>query len=166
MKYFLTLILLFLFSSFRPHPIHLAVTEIVFKNKSAQVVHKIFIDDLEKHIEKNEKKKGKDVKLNLNTDKQSLESEALIQKYLRENFNIKINNKVFAPKYLGSEFETDAIWVYEEIENVGEPGKIEIFNKILLEFYNDQTDFVHVKVNDKKQSARFEKGHTLQAFNF
>jgi len=152
--------------AFQFHPIHLAVTEITFKNNSVQIVHKIFIDDLEKQIEVDLKKRGNPQKLNLNSPKENPQTSVYLKEYLKENFSIKLNNKDYTEKYVGQEYEMDAIWIYMEIEKAEVPNKVEISNKILLDIYEDQTDFVHIKINDKKQSGRFERGKTKQIFNF
>jgi hypothetical protein len=142
------------------HPIHVAITEMEYKPsaKSLQITHKIFTDDLEKHIELLQKKAGKNIRLQIGTPKEASQTDALLEQYIALNFVVIIDGKPITPKLLGKEQETDATWIYMEVENLNFPRKVEITDTFLLDLHEDQQNYVHCKVADKKKSLRFTKG--------
>jgi hypothetical protein len=108
----------------------------------------IFIDDLEKSLEK----QGV-TKIYIGTEKEKQEANSLIIKYLQSNFSIKLNNKALAYDFLGKETSNDkqAIWVYLEAKNVKDIKQIFVENKIITETYSDQKNIVQINVPSKKQ---------------
>ncbi len=147
------------------HPIHIAISEVVYneKSKALQITHKIFIDDLEKQIEQSQEK---ELKLRLNTDKEHENTDAYLNDYLQKHFRIKINGKAYKGVFLGKEYETDAVWLYVEIENIKSLKDITIENTILTDLYEDQNNFVHFNINKQKKSLRFQRGNILQSISF
>lgn len=168
-KYFMIGILSLLWSSFAVfHPIHISISEVNYseKDKSLQIMHKIFVDDLEDHIEEIQKAAGKEVQLRLNTPKELSDSDLYIQKYIRDYFIIKVDGKVYSGSYLGKEYETDAVWIYVEIPKLKRPKTIDISDLVLMDFHLDQQNFVHFKIADQKKSLRFQKGKEQQQVKF
>ena len=110
------------------HPIHLAVTEIAYseKEKSLQVIHKIFVDDLELHIEQKAKSSGQEIRLHLNTPKEHPMTDALLQTYLSEHFQVKVNGKNGNSIFIGKEYENGAVWIYSEFPNLPKPRQLDI----------------------------------------
>jgi hypothetical protein len=141
--------ILFLFS-FEMHQFHISKTDVTFKptEKTLQITMHIFIDDLEKSLEKQGISK-----IYIGTEKEKQEANSLIIKYLQSNFSIKLNNKPIAYDFLGKETSNDkqAIWVYLEAKNVKDIKQIFIENKIITETYSDQKNIVQINVPSKKQ---------------
>jgi hypothetical protein len=108
----------------------------------------IFIDDLEKSLEKQGVSK-----IYIGTEKEKQEANSLIIKYLQSNFSVKLNNKALAYDFLGKETSNDkqAIWVYLEAKNVKDVKQIFVENKILTEIFSDQKNIVQINVPSKKQ---------------
>lgn len=158
--------LLFLFAvpRFFPHPIHIAITEVDYNSseKSLQIAHKIFVDDLEKHIQSLEKAKGNEVALHLNSAKENAKADAYIQAYLDQFFKLQVNDKVVNPVYLGKEYEAEAVWIYEEVTEAPAPQKIKARDRILSTLYEDQSNFIHFTIGGVKKSLRFQKGDDWQ----
>ncbi len=150
------------------HPIHISISEIHYKKetRSLQIMHKIFMDDLEDHIKKLASFRGQEVYLHLGTKKESPEADAHIERYVREHFTIKLNGKTLSGNYIGKEYETDAVWIYVEIEEVALPGELDIANNILLDFYSDQLNFIHFNINGQKKSLRFHSGERRHRIRF
>ncbi|MDX1941072.1 MAG: DUF6702 family protein [Saprospiraceae bacterium] len=164
----LTILLAFFFNFGAAHPIHIAISEIHYskENKSLQVMHKIFMDDLEDHIKKIESARGKTIALHLGSEKESSEADAYIETYIKEHFNIKVDGKTLIGKYLGKEYETDAVWMYVEIENVVQPKQIEVMDAFLMDFHSDQSNFVHFNIGGQKKSLRFFSDKRKQEVGF
>lgn len=150
------------------HPIHLGITEVQYaeKEKSLQVVHKLFVDDLESHIEKQEQAAGKTVRLFLNTEKEHPEANRYIQEYLNQHFQIKVNGKMLQGKFLGKEYENGASWLYVEYPNVPRPKQLYISGNALIGLHEDQNNIINLDINGKKGSLRFYKGYDRDQINF
>lgn len=150
------------------HPIHISISEVSYseKDKSLQVMHKIFYDDLENDIERIEKAAGREVNLRLGLDKEHPQADEYIRKYVENHFKIVADSKTFTGTYLGKEFETDAVWIYIEIEKVKAPKKLELSDTILMDLHEDQSNFVHFNIANQKKSLRFQKGNERQQVSF
>jgi hypothetical protein len=148
------------------HQFHISKTDVTFKptEKSLQITMHIFIDDLEKSLEK----QGI-TKLYIGTEKEKQEANSLIIKYLQSNFLIKLNNKAIAYDFLGKETSNDkqAIWVYLEAKNVKDIKQIFVENKIITETYSDQKNIVQINVPSKKQGYfLLDKNKTSEMASF
>lgn len=150
------------------HPIHLAVTEIAYseKEKSLQVIHKIFVDDLELHIEQNAKAAGQEIRLHLNTPKEHPLADTLLQAYLAEHFQVKVNGKSGNSVLVGKEYENGAVWIYSEFPNLPKPRQIDIQDNLLIDLHDDQNNLVNLEIAGKKGSMRFRKGYIRDVFTF
>jgi hypothetical protein len=153
--FFFKLILLLWFTmAFMPHPIHISITEINHnpKTQSLEITHKIFIDDLETILEK---KHGK--RLFLASEKEHPDALKQLKEYLETQFSLELNGKKLAIQFLGREYENEAVWVYAEVLNVPAPQTARISSRILLDLYADQTNLLHFKYKNKRQSASFKE---------
>ncbi len=165
----LTILTALFCSSTVAHPIHIAISEIEYaeQQRSLQIMHKIFIDDLEDHIQQIEKAAGRsDLLLRLYTPKEHPDADRYISQYVQRYFQIKIDGKDVRANFVGKEYETDAVWIYFEVENIARPKKLELTNRILFDLYDDQANFVYIKIASKKQSLRFRRSEYLQTANF
>lgn len=167
--YVLGLGLIGLLSSFITfHPIHISISEVnyVEKEKSLQIMHKIFFDDLENHIENLEKAAGREVNLRLGSDKENPQADEYIRKYVESHFKLTADGKTYPGVYLGKEYETDALWIYIEVEKINRPKKLDIQDTFLMDWHADQNNFVHFNIATQKKSLRFQKGKEQQQISF
>jgi len=148
MQQFFALILVALLN-INAHPIHVGLTFVSYNEQtgSLEIVHKIFIDDFDAALQE---KYGE--KLQLGTEWESAESEEFIQKYLAEHFELLLNGKAQRPNYIGKESDMEAVWVYQEIEDVSEIKRLEIAHSVLFEKFDDQKNIVHLEIKDMKRS--------------
>lgn len=142
------------------HPIHLTLTEVryVEKERTVQMVHKIFVDDLERQMESDLALKGQSVRLQLNTPKEHAQTDAFLQDYINEHFILKVNGKTQPARLLGKEYEYDAVWIYAEALNVPKPRQMSIQDSFLLALYADQSNLVNLECGTKKGSFRLHRG--------
>jgi len=131
-----------------------------------QIMHKIFYDDLEEHIEREEKNAGREVNLQLGSEKEHPKADDYIRKYVQRHFTLIANGKTYSGTYLGKEYETDALWIYLEVEKVKRPQQLDIGNTFLIPFHEDQHNFVHFNIAGQKKSLRFYKGKERQQIVF
>lgn len=137
------------------HPIHVSICEIEYdkNNKALEMTLRIFIDDLEKEIRLNRNEPELDI-TNL-PDGHNLDD--ILKEYLNRNFQVGVNDKDEEYTYLGHEIEGDAIFCYMEIPKVKRLKSIEVYYAVLTQLYEDQTNLVHVEVDDKIRSMKMTK---------
>jgi len=151
-------------ASMMVHPVHISVTDIAFdeKEKELEIVSRIFWDDLEKAI-RNTKKQPE---LNLLEPESPVTTDQLVSEYLQQRFKVTINGKPQKIKYLGHEVESEAILCYIQVLNEKKVGVIEVFNSVLTELYDDQSNLVHVTVRSTVKSLRLMRDNPSGKLTF
>src|ERR1041384_8065293 len=142
------------------HPIHISVTEINYneKSKSLQMTTRIFADELELGV----RAQRKEAELDLLEPKNGVTTKQLVQNYLDAHIKIKIDGKPAKMNFLGFEQEDISIVSYIEIENVKKLKTIEVFNDIITEIHDDQSNLVHVNYKSPVKSARLTRENTRE----
>lgn len=150
--------------SFLLHPIHVSVTEIEYneKVKALEITTRIFIDDLEVAI----RKKVNQPELDILNPKEGHNTDEFVKAYVADHFKIKLDGKPQVLKYLASEREGFALICYIEIEDVKAFKKIEVFNDVIMDTYDDQSNIVHVTYNGPIKSTRLMKDKPVDTFTF
>lgn len=133
------------------HPLHVSVTEIEMNDasKRLEIMMRVFIDDLEVTLRKELRHPELDI---LNPKEATLDE--MMSTYLKAHLKISLDNKSQVTKYLGHEQEGDAIIFYLEVNNVKKWQTIQILNDIIMEVYKDQSNLVHVTMNETVRSLR------------
>ena len=161
-----TLILLILFSIFnfnfseKYHPVHFSVINMEYNDKTEafDISIKLFIDDFEKIINKND-----NVVLNLGKENQLKDCNKLIDKYIKKNFVIVFDKKAVSKNLEQKKFtvnENDkAIWIYYALKSK-KPIKVLIRNTLMNDLYNDQKNLFIFTVKDFQEAKKFEKSDT------
>lgn len=137
------------------HPIHVSVTEVDFneKNKSLEIVSRIFIDDLELSIRG---EKGNE-SLDLLHPLDGLTTDQLVSEYLRNHLRVKVDGKPSKINYLAHEIDGLAMVCYLEIEGVRKMKSIEVTNSVIQETHADQSNLVHVTFQAPVKSMRLTR---------
>ncbi len=138
------------------HPIHVSVTEITIdeKEKELEIIARIFLDDLETAIRQSKKL----TELNLLQPGLGITTDQLVSDYLLQHFKISLKGKPQKIKYLGHETENEAMLCYIQVSNVKKLEEIEVFNSVIMELHDDQSNLVHVTVRDNVKSLRLMRG--------
>lgn len=146
------------------HPLHVSVTEITLdeKEKELEVVSRIFVDDLQTAI----RESTKQPELNLLEPGGGTTTDQLVSNYLNTRLKISLKGKPQTWKFLGHEVESDAILCYIQVSNVKKLETIEVFNSVITELYDDQSNLVHVTVREKVKSLRLMKDNPLGTLTF
>lgn len=146
------------------HPVHVSVSEITYseKDKSLQIISRIFIDDLELSI----RSKRKEPELDILEPKNGMTTDQLVGDYLKDHFKIKLDGKLQKMKLLGHEAEDAALVCYIEIENVKKLKTIEVFNDVITETHSDQSNLVHVTYKGPIRSVRLMRDKPIEVFTF
>ena len=120
------------------------------EKKMLQITSRIFVDDLNKALEKKYNKK-----LNLGTEKEASEEVILLKKYLAENFSIKVNGQSKPMTFLSKEVDGDVLVCYSNIKGVSKIYSLEISNSVLIDWSSEQQNITHITVLGTKNSILF-----------
>ena len=120
------------------------------EKKMLQITSRIFVDDLNKALEKKYNKK-----VNLGTEKEASEEVILLKKYLAENFSIKVNGQSKPMTFLSKEVDGDVLVCYSNIKGVSKIYSLEISNSVLIDWSSEQQNITHITVLGTKNSILF-----------
>ena len=132
------------------------------EKKMIQITSRIFVDDMNKGIEKKYNKKTF-----IGTDKETSADIELLKKYLSETFSIKINNQLKTITFLSKELEADDVLVcYSRITAVEKFKTLEIFNSVLLDWNAEQQNITHISAFDTKRSVLFTESSRKEVLKY
>lgn len=139
-------------TAFSVHKFYMAVYQVNYapEKKMLQITSRIFIDDLNKALEKKYSKK-----LYLGSEKETPEGIVLLKKYFSENFFIKVNGQSKTINLLSKESEGDVLVCYSSIKEISKINTIEITNTMLVDWNSEQQNITHVTVFGEKSSILF-----------
>ena len=152
----LFLLLLFSLSSFKTdHKFYVSVTEIEYNQKaeSLQIISRVFIDDLEKLLQK---RYDASIILSEKNDNEKVTDH--LKKYIGQKMKIQLDGKPYKLNYIGKEYENDLALIYIEIPNVPEFKNIRIKNAILTDMFSEQKNLVHVEYKGETKSLILTSG--------
>lgn len=146
------------------HPIHVSVTEIEFdeKDQALEIIMRVFIDDLELSL----RNSLQQPELDIVHPKGGMTTDQLVGNYLKEHFKISLDNRLRPTNYLGHERESEAFIFYIEVTDVKKWKTISIHNDIIMATHDDQSNIVHVYVNDKVKSLRLTRNTPADKLTF
>lgn len=148
--------------SYQVHEFHSSIAKAEYKkeSQSLQVSLRVFTDDFNLAL-KNQT--GMEFYENF----QSEEASKAIQTYLNRHFALVSKKKVVRlPEYVGCEVELDASWVYFEIFEITNPSLYQIYNIVLIDEFDDQTNVVNVIEPGKRKSLIFTDKTTSLPYPF
>jgi hypothetical protein len=150
-------------SSFSVHKFYMAIYQINFapEKKMLQITSRIFLDDLNKGLEKKYNKKAF-----LSTDKESAEDVNSLKKYLAENFSIRVNGQTKTINFLSKEMDGDVLVCYLNVKEISKINTIEIHNSVLIDCFSEQQNITHVTVLGDKKSVLFTDNTTKQVLKY
>ena len=152
-----------LVASLLVHPLFVSVTEINHnaQEKTLEVSCKTFTDDLEKAIEK-----SSNVKVDLFTIKDKAAANKAVTDYFKKHLQLRADGKQVQMELVGFEREGDATWSYFQVTNIPTVKKIEISNNILYEASDEETNLMHVTVNNVRKSTKIDYPDVKAVFEF
>jgi hypothetical protein len=109
----------------------------------------MFTNDLEATLKT---KNAKRIDL-LNPSKQK-EMEILVHAYIQEHLKLMVNGKPITLQYHGYEQMDDALQSYLSANLSSAPTALTIINDLLFEYKSEQTNIIHLTVNNKRTSRR------------
>ena len=147
------------------HKFYVSVTNMEYdqEDQAFQITTRIFIDDLETALNTRY-----EVDAQLASDKESTQSDVLINKYLASKISISINGQKREFNFLGKEYKDDLVVCYLEMTDVvlSDISSIEVQNDLLTEFFEEQQNVVHLKIGDTKKSFILVRENNKGMLNF
>ena len=145
------------------HPFYIAVTEINLNtsDKTLEISCKMFADDLEQIIEKNNH-----AQLDISADKDKANFNKYIPAYVKTHLGLTIDGKASNLSYIGFEKEKESAYCYFQVENISSLKKLDVFDSLLQDFTSDQINIIHVTVNGKRQSTKLDYPEKNASFSF
>ena len=126
------------------------------KDQSWEISLRLFQDDLEQSVSAAIGKKYRMIPGDET-------SERLLDAYLRKHFRFHAGKQISTPyRWLGTEQQQDAIWVYIEIPTTSDLAGSYLENSIFLEVFEDQTNLVLWAPAGQKKSYLFRKSQEIQ----
>lgn len=131
--------------AFTVHKYYISLCEIEYiqEQKSLQVTLNLFVDDIEFTLNKNHQ-----IEMELNTDAEIINSDELLEDYLRHHFIVKVNEEIEKYNYIGKQYDDNLVRFYLEITDIEDLKKLEITNTSLIKDFNDQQNIIKIKVDD------------------
>jgi hypothetical protein len=141
--------------AFTTHKYYLSLTQIEYNKsqKSLEVIINVFMDDIELAINKEYA-----VNLNLTTKEELKDVDIYFNNYLTKNLTFTINNELVK--------QGDLVYFYLEIAVKENPTSLEVFNTILLTYFEQQQNVVKFKNGSKRQSKILSKNSNKALLNF
>jgi hypothetical protein len=139
-------------TAFSLHPYYMSVTEFEYKpaEKEVQVSCKIFTDDLEEALKKENKRK-----VDILNSAAKKENEQLLNSYLEQHLRLQLDGKPVVLKMIGFEQEGEAVWIYLVTTNTPAFKSAVVFNDLLYSYREDQLNIIHFKNKGERRSHRF-----------
>jgi len=158
--FFINSLLLFIGNGAFAHEQREALSKIIFNERSGnvEIMHRISLHDAEHAA------KALWGVLNLETEK---EARLNFSNYVRSRFFLRNNaGEKISLSPIGQEIEGPYLWVYHETPITDEMQTFTIENRILHEFWDDQSNLVNVERNDERKSFIFKANNSSQDVNF
>ena len=145
------------------HPLHISVTEINYdeKEKSLEIMSRIFMDDLEMTMRDRYHSDNLDI---LAPKEKTLDE--MMREYFTENLRISLDKKNQKINYLGHENDGDTFVFYIEVVSVKKWKEISVSNTAMIQKFQDQSNLVHVTVREDVKSMRLTKSNPTDKLLF
>jgi hypothetical protein len=162
-KIFILLILTAGLTSAAAHKFYVGVfqMEYVPAKKQVQLTSRLFVDDLEKTLNK---KYGK--RFYFGSKHEFEGAEEYLKKYLAEKMEVSINGKAQPVKFLAREMEDDVLICYYTIQAPNEVKFVNVSNSVLMESFSEQQNIIHVKINGNRKSLLLTNDHKEGTLEF
>ena len=156
----------FLFNAFIHllHPFYIAMTDINYnkQDKALEISVRIFTDDFENALRKQHTNVNIDILHPANQEQMN----GFVKDYIQQNLHIAIDNEPATISFAGYEQQQESIWAYFEIKNIAQVQKLAINNALLYDYSKEQSNMIHVKVNDKEQTTKLNYPDKMASFTF
>ena len=126
------------------------------KDQSWEISIRLFQDDLEQTLSSSTGRKFRMVP-------GDEASEKVLDAYIRKHFRFHAGKQITTPyRWIGTEQQQDAIWVYLEIPTTADLAGSYLENSFFFDEFEDQTNLVSWSFQGAKKSILFRKSQEIQ----
>ena len=149
--------------AFTSHKYYLSLTQIEYNKDqdSLEVIINVFMDDIELAINKEY-----NVDLRLTTKQELEDVDSYFQKYLRKNLRFLVNKELVNYNFIGKEYEGDLVYFYLEVNVSDSPVSLEVYNTILVTYFEQQQNIIKFKNGSDRQSKILSKNTNKALLKF
>lgn len=144
------------------HPVHLSMVEITQDKQSRQIEMSVtlFMDDFGKAIKYPQYEKQ--------IQQGKMSAETLMQRYLQEKIQLRINGKPTTFNIRSTENNLNAVTCYLNLKPaIQDIRQLYIEDKVLLELFDDQRNMVQIQLNGQPAGAvQLDKKKTAVSLDF
>lgn len=127
--------------------------------KSLQISMKLFVDDLELVLGKEQ-----EVKCFLGTEKEHHSSNEFIKTYVNTHFFIEQSKGSLPVTFIGKEVDKDYAWIYLEVKNFKVKDETLLTNSMLFDYFTEQTNKINYKKEEEVISFTLFKEYVSKEF--
>lgn len=161
--FILVLLVLFIGYKAQAHDYHASITDVKYnpKTQKLEVALRVFTDDLETALSLKNKSK-------VAYSSQSEKVKQYLADYVSSTVSFElIKGKPLKQRFIGSEEETDAVWIYFEVPvQAASLSQLHVKNAVFTEMYNDQMNVVNINYKGKTSSVMLQKNDTDKKVTF
>ncbi len=145
------------------HPFYVSVTEIKQNpvNHSIEISCRMFYDDLEKALEKQNH-----VQLDIVKTKDKAQINKLINEYVKKHLLIRADGKLLNLNFIGYEIQEDGAWSYFEVKGINAVKEVQVHDDLLFEQHPEQINMMHVIINNQRKSTKVDNPDADANFKF
>lgn len=145
------------------HPFYVSVVEVNHnsKDKTLEISCKLFADDMEDVLKQDYK-----TMVDLDVEKQHPLADKLITDYITRNLAVTIDGRPQKLTYVGFEKQSESVYCYFEIPNIGSVKNVALTNSLLLDFNDQQINIMHVTVKGVRKSYKLNYPEKQASFAF
>ena len=145
----LLIVFILFLGAFSTHKFYVSIYQIHYNEpkKSIEITSRIFIDDLNKALEK---KYGRVT--HLGEPGETAEDVFLMKKYISEQMIVTVNGKLKLLDFRSKEMENNVLICYFKIADIAKIKSFEISNKMLFHLVTEQQNIIQTNIYGKKHS--------------
>jgi len=146
------------------HPFFVSMTDMNYnaKDKELEVSVRIFTDDLENSI----RKYHPGIKVDVIHPANQQQMNQFVNEYIQKHLQLNINGSLVQMAFAGYEQQSESIWSYFEVKNVGTIKKLDVTNNILHDYNTNQINMLHVMVGSNEQNYKLDYPDKSTSFSF
>lgn len=142
------------------HRFYASFTQIDLRDnkQTIEIVHRLFTHDVEDYLQS---------KLGNASSLTDQEIEPFLKEFVEANFAIfDGQGKRLSLTWIGMEYETDNVHIYQEAPLSLDPPELTIINRLFMNLFDKQKNTVNVEWNEQIHTRIFVKGDEQQKVSF
>lgn len=150
-------VILILTSAFGAHKFYMSIYQLRFNPDKGrlELTARIFMDDLNECLSKYAKSNT-----HVGMPSQTADDLLQLQRYMAEQFKMKVNGKPVLLTFVGTEIEETVVICYFRIDGIRQPRQIDVSNTALISCHAEQQNILQAEVSGVKKNIVLKEGET------